>query len=492
MEYCALGSLRSFIGNAKITPVFVWKWMSQLAETLQSVHERKVVHHDIKPDNILVTEDRVLKISDFGIANTNNGTICYLSPEALERKKEYATDVRVDIYALGVTLLELLTGNNPFYGKSRQQILDLHETKEFGLNDLPLWQQELVLKAIAKIPEQRFQSMNEFREAIQARSVPIIFDREVIQAGELAEQAASLMHKKKWQKALSTLDYAEKNLKPNVNVLLQSGRYFLQAQQINKAKAYFDKALKWNPRIDIQKELGKINIELGHYPTAISLLSDRIHRNPSDYEAYNLLLECYYRTGRYEQGMDLAHLQMSVNRSNMCFVNNYYVCAAMHYMGKPIPHTSLRSQDIDNPFLDYNFGVVTEKQLSHNFDKEPHLFSKLLFMDYRFNTFQPSTIYCTASSISHLADSSIGAPIIQFGRDNFTTNDILVPGGAAVSRRHCVMINCKDDVWVYDLNSTGTYVNGIRVMKKMQMVGKNVLRVHKSEFEFTSDKGKLL
>jgi tetratricopeptide (TPR) repeat protein len=62
--------------------------------------------------------------------------------------------------------------------------------------------------------------------------------------------------KKKWQSAYSILEYAESTLKPNVNVLLQKGKYHLMAQQIELSKTYYEKALKWNPRLDVQKELG--------------------------------------------------------------------------------------------------------------------------------------------------------------------------------------------------------------------------------------------
>ena len=62
MEYCPLGSLRDLMSKEKITSTFVWKWMRELTETLQLVHEKEIIHHDIKPDNILFTENRTIKI----------------------------------------------------------------------------------------------------------------------------------------------------------------------------------------------------------------------------------------------------------------------------------------------------------------------------------------------------------------------------------------------------------------------------------------------
>lgn len=492
MEYCPLGSLRDLMQKEKITSTFVWKWMSELTAILQLVHEKEIIHHDIKPDNILFTENRTIKITDFGVANTGAGTKSYMSPEALGCEIASVKDARVDIYALGVTLLELLTKRNPFIGKSAEEIIELHDLKDFGITGLPNWQQEIILKAIAKIPEQRFQSMKDFNEAIQSQSVPIIFDKEVIQAGDFAERANKLLQRKKWQRAFSIMDYAEINLKPNVNILLQKGKYHLLAKQIELSKTYYEKALKWNPRLDVQKELGWINLELKNYPTAISLLSDHLHRNPSDYEAYNLLLQCYYETNRYEPAMDLARILLDVEPSNKCFANNYYICSAMHNIGQTnFPNTVLKADKSENHFLNYNYGVILETNLSHNYKKRPTLKSKLLFMDYRFNKYIPSTLYCTARNSEVFKETETQKAIIKFGRESYDVNDVKVPNGTAVSRRHCVIINFKDDVWLYDLDSTGTYMNGNKVVYKTPLIGRNTIRISKTEYEFTNDKSKL-
>lgn len=493
MEYCSKGSLRGMMRKDKIAATFLWKWIKTLTETMQYVHEKKIIHHDIKPDNILFTEDRLIKISDFGIANTGGGTRAYMSPEALSWETIAVQDERVDIYALGVTLLELLTGKNPFFGKSAEEILEMHDRKDFGITGLPHWQQEIILKAISKIPEQRFQSMKEFNEAVQAKYVPIVFDKEVIKAGDLAAKADRLLKLKKWSKAFSLLDYAEKELKPSVNVMQLKGKYFLLQNKIEYARLYYEKALKWNPRLDVQKDLGWINLEMKNYPTAISLLSDHLHRNPSDYEAYNLLLQCFYETNRYELAMNVARTLLDVEVGNKCFANNYYISCVMQNIGKTIfPNTVLKADKSENHFLNYNYNIILETDLSHNYEKNPTLKSKLLFMDYRFNKFNEATFYCTDIKGEEFKSGETRKPIIKFGRKGYDTNDVKVSGGTAISRRHCVIVNSKDDVWIYDLASTGTYVNGERVKGKIPLVGKNIIRIGNSEYEFTNDKTKLL
>ena len=493
MEYCALGSLNAMMRNQKLTSTFVWKWLDTLTQTMQFVHEKKIIHHDIKPDNILFTEDRNIKISDFGVANTGGGTNGYKSPEASNWDSDSVKDERIDIYALGVTMLELLTGKNPFAYKSDDEILALHDKKDFGITHLPNWQQEIILKAIAKIPEQRFQNMKEFNEAIRAKYVPIVFDKEVLRAGTIAVKAGQLLKRKKWSKAINLLDYAEAQLKPNVNVLQLKGKYYLLQQKLELAKSYYEKALIWNPRLDVQKELGWINLESKNYPTAISLLSDYLHRNPSDYEAYNLLLQCFYETNRYELAMDLAKTILDVDKGNVCFENNYYISSVMQNIGKKIrPEDVLKTYDVDNPFINYNLDLTIETDLSHCFEKKPTLKSKLLFMDYRFKNFHPGTLYVTNNSTSAQKSVAITEPIIKVGREHFRVNDICVPGGTSISRRHCLIINCKDDVWLYDLDGTGTFVNDEWVNGKLPLVGKNAIRIGNTEYQITNDKTKLL
>src|ERR1017187_4815324 len=184
MEYCEGGSLRDKIQKEKITVSNTFNWIQTLADCLRTVHKKRIIHHDIKPDNILFTENGTIKISDFGVANTGGGTARYQSPESFDWDSKVITDPRVDIYALGVTLMEALIGKNPFSYLSEEQIIELHQKADFPIKDLPNWQQEIILKAINKVPELRFQYMVEFEEAIKAKSVPIIFNKDILKAAE--------------------------------------------------------------------------------------------------------------------------------------------------------------------------------------------------------------------------------------------------------------------------------------------------------------------
>ena len=135
----------------------------------------------------------------------------------------------------------------------------------------------------------------------------------------------------------------------------------------------------------------KFNLEFKKYPIAIGLLSDHLHRNPADYEAYNLLIRCYYETDRYETAMELSKMLMEANPTLPCFANNYFIAFVLNSNGKSIPPKS-ESELKNNPFIEYNFSVINENEKSHSFKKSPTLKSKLLFMDYQFNTIKANTI----------------------------------------------------------------------------------------------------
>lgn len=491
MEYCSGGSLRNKIGSESLSTIEIMSWFETLTTCLRTLHKKGIIHHDIKPDNILLSKNGTLKISDFGVANKEAGTRAYLSPEFFYDDRDTKQDPKIDIYALGVTLMELLTGTNPFRYLTADEILEKHEKADFPIQKLPNWQQEIILKSINKVPELRFQFMVQFEEAIKAKYLPQVFKKEALKAGELVVLAEKALKTNKWRNAAKYLELANLNYPSNVAVLHTLGKYYLRTQQIEKAKITLDNALRLNPRLDVQKDLGWINLENENYPIAMGLLTDHLHRHPTDYEAYNLLIRCYFETDRYESAMDLSKMLMDTNGHFKCFSNNYHISYALLNNGEvPAPKTVTKSTN--NIFIDYNNSVLTEEKLSHNFIDSPTLKSKLLFMDFHFNTIKENTITILESTNPDQNLDSITKPIIKFGREKFLENDCMVPGGNIVSRRHCLIINSKDNSWVYDLESTGTLLNGERIVRKTPILGVNKLTIGKIDYTLTTDKSKLL
>lgn len=156
----------------------------QLLDALDYLHAHGIVHRDIKPANIMITEDAQVKIADFGIAKIDAsghtqvgvvlGTPTYMAPEQF---MGYDVDLRADLYAAGVILYLILTGERPFVGSViaiMHQAVHREATPPSQLNqDVSRQLDAVVAKAMAKRPEDRFQSARKFLKAIKAAALTL-------------------------------------------------------------------------------------------------------------------------------------------------------------------------------------------------------------------------------------------------------------------------------------------------------------------------------
>ena len=248
MEYCPGGSLDDRLtgGNA-VALNDVFRWGAVLCDTLHFVHEKGIVHHDIKPANILFARDGSMKLGDFGVANLNTGTRLYLPPEMLLGEPVSRTDPRVDVYALGITLVEAVTGENPFELLTPEDALRARVTHATVAPGLPRWAQEVLLRATHPTPELRFQNMEEFGQAIRARHVPYVLDSQRIKAHVLAERAERLLDKKQWKQAQRLADQALHLSPACTAALIAAGRCQLLIRRTAQAKRFFSRGTGCQP-----------------------------------------------------------------------------------------------------------------------------------------------------------------------------------------------------------------------------------------------------
>lgn len=181
MEYVQGKTLKQYIQEfAPISPARSVHIMKQLTSAIANAHENHIIHRDIKPQNILMDAEGNVKITDFGIAmtlsatsftQTNSvlGTVHYLSPE--QARGGTATN-KSDIYALGIVLYELLTGELPFSGESAVSIALKHlqaETPSVRAFDatIPQSLENVVLKATAKDSSHRYTTVEEMYEDLE-------------------------------------------------------------------------------------------------------------------------------------------------------------------------------------------------------------------------------------------------------------------------------------------------------------------------------------
>ncbi|GAC1426971.1 MAG: hypothetical protein PVS3B3_19560 [Ktedonobacteraceae bacterium] len=180
----------------------------QIAEGLDTAYNQGVVHRDIKPQNILINSKDMVKIADFGLArgretvtltqsNVFMGTAYYISPEQAESGR--SADTRSDLYSVATVLFEMLAGVPPFQGESAVDIVIKHMNDKVPSicrirHDLPLEMDLFMQKALAKSPQERYATPQEFiaaLEQIHERILAMPTDKRYAQpAGSMHEQHA--------------------------------------------------------------------------------------------------------------------------------------------------------------------------------------------------------------------------------------------------------------------------------------------------------------
>ena len=175
MEYVDGITLKEYINKmGAITWNDALYFMTQILKAIQHAHDKGIVHRDIKPQNILLLENGVIKVTDFGIAlfsrtgtKTLNkqaiGSVHYISPE---QAQAHETDEKADIYSLGVVLYEMLSGKVPFDGDSAVSIALMQVQKDAKrlteINpDIPLGLEQICVRAMQKNPKDRYHSASE-------------------------------------------------------------------------------------------------------------------------------------------------------------------------------------------------------------------------------------------------------------------------------------------------------------------------------------------
>lgn len=187
MEFVDGANLRSLLRERRLQPAEALQIVRALCDALQYAHEEGIIHRDIKPENILIDRKGRVKIADFGLAKLLGrsprditlteahhalGTLHYMAPEQLERPLE--VDHRADIYALGVTFYEMLTGELPlgrFALPSQKALVDVRLD-------------EVVLRTLERQPERRYQHASDVKSAVQscdAGSAPATNSSELVQ-----------------------------------------------------------------------------------------------------------------------------------------------------------------------------------------------------------------------------------------------------------------------------------------------------------------------
>jgi eukaryotic-like serine/threonine-protein kinase len=285
MEYLDGDSLeKTIVRQTELPLALKVGYVVRICQALEYAHKNRVVHRDIKPGNIMVNSEGVVKVVDFGIArlvdfsrthtNMMIGTPAYMAPELFRKKK---ADERTDIWAVGVTFYELICYQRPFAGDGydiirsimeeeipsvssivpdctseiesiiqrmlRKQSADRYQSMEDVLLDLePVWNR-LRVSAAATLAERA-------REFYDSGDLPTAFNtlRRARQIDNSNAQAKSLLEK-------ITAEIRRSEIQPKVQEHLSRGRSFLQSGQFREAQAEAEAALGLDSRHELAKKL---------------------------------------------------------------------------------------------------------------------------------------------------------------------------------------------------------------------------------------------
>ena len=175
MEYVPGPSLRDILDDYRrgIPEIMLKQWFTSIASGVACLHHRGIVHRDLKPANVFLDEDaHVIKIGDYGLSKFIScnqsgqtgtvGTVHYMAPEI--SKGIYGKEI--DIYALGIVLYELLTGDVPFNGETSQEIMYKHLLEKVDYDLCPAPYRKVLEGCLTKEPESRFSNVSELMAAM--------------------------------------------------------------------------------------------------------------------------------------------------------------------------------------------------------------------------------------------------------------------------------------------------------------------------------------
>jgi serine/threonine protein kinase len=314
MEYVEGKDLREAISEREFIP---WEealgLIDQICQALENAHEHNIVHRDIKPQNIMITEEGQVKVLDFGIARarmlpslTQSGFVgspYYISPEQAMGED---VDIRSDIYSTGIVLYEILTGTVPFDSKSPWSIISKHIVSEFPEEPLvdksiPESIQALIKQMVAKRPEDRLQNPTVLRQTI----VALLAGREILAVPEeavssevnktvtvdsLYRRAEEAMAAEDWQKAVNLLNQVL-NLVPHHPQATEKLTYAGAQARLN---ALYSAALR--------------ALESNHWQEAIDELTEILETDPDYKDTAKLVSQAQGAINRQTTQLRLSQL----------------------------------------------------------------------------------------------------------------------------------------------------------------------------------------
>ena len=266
MEHVKGQALDSIIKNSGALPFdSAVKIMGHLADAIAHAHEQGVIHRDLKPQNIMISEEGVVKLLDFGIAQTDDGlvktvtgsilgTFFYSSPEQNQGKK---IDERSDLYSLGLVFYEILTGKRALIGNTLLEVTAFQMRSAIPspstiVSEIPHNLDKIVMKLLEKNPNNRYETANELIKDIQAFKDNPSFDpdSELFDSEELSEwweTAKTALLTQDFDRAIEYANRVMEHQKDSAELYLLLGKAYAGKKVMSQAMDFLRRATKMEP-----------------------------------------------------------------------------------------------------------------------------------------------------------------------------------------------------------------------------------------------------
>jgi tetratricopeptide (TPR) repeat protein len=348
LEYVSGGDLGDWIGTLRLTEDLpqVLRFAIQFCDGMTHAQSKGIqAHRDIKPQNCLITEDRTLKVTDFGLAKMLDhanpadaespggeslsieftrtrvaGTPHYMSPEQFDKAKR--VDVRADIYSFGVMLYQMLTGRLPFVGRTWQEFQQLHESRQPPALGSPHSTLKTVIETcLAKDPAHRFADFSAVREELTDRYEVLTGEiaRESVRGAELTAagwntKGVSLSELGHSEEAVACYDRALAINPRYVTAWTNKGVALDRLDRLEEALSWFDRVLAINPRDSIAWiNKGSALHGSGRSEEAIACFEEALAINPRDEQVWSNKGLVLGDLGRFEEAIECCDRAFEIN-----------------------------------------------------------------------------------------------------------------------------------------------------------------------------------
>jgi tetratricopeptide (TPR) repeat protein len=318
LEHVAGGDLSRWIGTHHLTnnPVQVLRFGIQFCDGMRHVISKGLkAHRDIKPQNCLVTENGILKVTDFGLAKilddavdlvkddsspdklsvglsqtgTAAGTCTHMSPEQFEDAKH--VDVRADVYSFGVLVFQMIAGELPFLGRTFRDYAALHMKATVPIQRIPNQRiRGVVGKCLRKNPCERYSSFDELRDELAAAYKaengfpapdPIVGDE--LTASHLVNKGNALGSLGRMDDSLACFDKAISLSPLLAEAWLNKGATLFEQEKNVEALACFDRALALKPDLEgAWSNKGRVLGEMDRHEDAVTCYANAVRLNPNN------------------------------------------------------------------------------------------------------------------------------------------------------------------------------------------------------------------